>query len=230
MKEFIDAFKDTSYYKNLFKDNRVIAIYILGSRSVDITDDRSDYDLVVFTDDGTYTDASQFEYLKYKNKKVHWYFNPIQNLFYPMFSNSMRYLCALQLKNINKDVVIYENPEYSKLLQKLHEIKDELSKLAAYSLFNAKKDFIDKILAQNQITESFYSKFIYHLCCASYYLTGEELNKDFLRSIKRIKWLPVCTTYKQLAIQRLEIYKQFIEDNPIDVESSLKMLANYLNI
>jgi predicted nucleotidyltransferase len=65
MKQFIESLKRTSYYNKFFERGEVIAIYILGSRSIGIIDEQSDYDIVVITTDGEIEDPSNIEYLKY---------------------------------------------------------------------------------------------------------------------------------------------------------------------
>ena len=69
-KEFIEAFKNTIYYQRLFETcENILGIFILGSRSTGLIDEKSDYDLVILTLNGNYIDSSRYEYLLYKNKQ-----------------------------------------------------------------------------------------------------------------------------------------------------------------
>ena len=63
MKDFIEAFKSTSYYKNIFEFSpaEIVFIYLSGSRLIDVIDNRSDYDIVIYTIGGDFIDASQYE-------------------------------------------------------------------------------------------------------------------------------------------------------------------------
>lgn len=222
MKQFIESLKCTSYYNKFFERGEVIAIYILGSRSIGIIDEQSDYDIVVITTDGEIEDPSNIEYLKYQGRKVHWYFRPITTLLSIHLKDLKGHLCPMQLRNLHEGLVIYSNPKYKTLLDVLNNIKNELSVLGAYTFYMAKEKYIAKILADQQILESSYSKILYHLCWASYYLTNEEPNEPFLASIKRIKWRPVPQEYKDLAVQRLQIYKNYIDNNPLDIVTEIQ--------
>ncbi len=228
---FINAFKNTSYYQSLFNHhNEILGIYILGSMSMDIIDERSDYDIVILTLDGEYIDASKYEHLIYKDRKVHWYYRSIESLFDSKHLDTQKYLCPIQLRNIREDLTIYENPKYINTLNKLYAIKDNLSKLGMYRLFEIQKTYINDVINESQILEKYYTKYLYHLCLASYYLTEEEPNKEFLRILKRIKWQPVSDVYKNLAVERLKIYKDYIETHPVDLKTSFNNLYMELMI
>lgn len=217
MTEFINSFKNTSYYQRFFNTSEVLLICLGGSMCTGITDERSDYDITIITLDGDdYIDASAHEYLMYKSKKVHWYYRSIKNLFDGEHTNSRVYVGTILLRNIREDLIIYENPKYCDMLQRLYEIKDKLSVAGMYRLFEVWKDYVYGVLNEGQILEKHYTKYLYHLCLASYYVTGEKPDKDFLRVIKRIRWQPVSDEYKQLAFERLQTYKNYIEANPID--------------
>lgn len=185
--EFIEAFKNTPYYQKLFESREVLAIYVMGSRSVGIIDERSDYDLVIITLDGEYLDASDYRYLVYNGKKVHWYYFPIEILFDLHFGREPKILCPIQLRNICEELVIYENPKYIDILHSLYRNKDKMSLMAMYRFFEAQQGYINEVLNEGRILEKHHTKYLYHLCVASYYLTGEELDKDFLRVLKRIR-------------------------------------------
>lgn len=226
---FIEDFKKTSYYKELFESSEVLAIYILGSTCVGITDQNSDYDITILTLDGEYIDASKYKYLMYNGKKVHWYYFPIRSLF-DLNNGNLKILCPLQLRNVCKDVIIYENPKYIDKLHTLYAMKDAVSTMAAYLLFKEREAYINEVLSEGHILEKHYTKYLYHLCLASYYLTGEEVNKDFLRVLKRIRWQPVPDEYKNLAVERLKIYKTYIENNPVDIDDALEKLCERLEV
>lgn len=232
IKEFINAFKNTSYYKELFNvSTEILGIFLLGSRAVGITDEHSDYDIVILTLDGDYIDASKYEYLKYGEQKVHWYYQPINKLFQKNFDdNQLMMLCPIQLKHLSSSLTIYENPKYTELLSRLYTIKDKISTIGIYQLFDKKQNYIEDILCKEEVLETAYSKFLYHLCLASYYLLGESPNKTFLKTLKRIKWVPVPNEYKELAIQRLKLSKAYIEKYPLDIDLELAKLQNLLNI
>lgn len=231
MKEFIDAFKKSSYYQELFKSSEILAIFLLGSTCTGIVDDNSDYDITILTLNGDYIDSSKYEYLMYKDKKVHWYYHPIKDVFSLAHKiQELKVLCPIQLRNLCDDFIIYENPKYKDSLQSLYKIKTEISKLGMYLLYNMRKDYVGAIINNGYVGKKHYSKWLYHLCLSSYYIMNEEPNKDFLRVLKRIKWEPVPDEYKQLAIERLQIYKNYIEQNPLNITEELDKLYKQLKI
>jgi hypothetical protein len=71
MLEFINSLKNTTYYKKLILNSKVIMLYIGGSQSVKLTDSKNDYDLIAIVDDSKTIDMSNSLLLTYKGKKVH---------------------------------------------------------------------------------------------------------------------------------------------------------------
>jgi predicted nucleotidyltransferase len=230
MKEFISAFKNTSYYQRLLDSSEVLCIHLGGSMATGITDERSDYDLIIVTLDGDYIDASKWEYLMYKGKKVHWYYRSIKHFFDSSHKDIKAYGGTIILRNLRDDIIIYENPKYINILHRFYQIKDKIGQLGIYCLFKAQDNYINNVLREGKVLEKYYTKYLYHLCLSSYYLLNEEPDKDFLRILKRIRWQPVSEEYKQLAIERLKIYKNYIESHPIDLDRALNDLYSELRI
>jgi hypothetical protein len=227
LKKFIEAFKKTSYYKELFNSSsEILAIFMLGSMSTGIIDEDSDYDIVIITLDGAYIDSSKYEHLKYMSRKVHWYYKSIKDLFDAGHNYGMRYIGMMQIRNICKDLIIYENPKYINILHRLYCLKDIIGNAGMYGLFNSKRSLVNDILTNGKILEKHYTKFLYHLCLASYYLMEEEPDKDFLRELKSIKLKPVSDEYKQLAVERLKLCKTYIETN--DGINNINLQAMYM--
>lgn len=215
MQTFIEAFRQTSYYHTIIQKENVVAVYIAGSRAFDIVDERSDYDLQVITMDGEYEDVSKKYYLTWRGVKVHWYTVPIPELTKYGHYDSMRYVGINALRHYRPELVIYENPKYADILQAIYDHRDEISNIGIYYFYYYAKSYIDRILDAGEILECHHSKRIYHLCIASYLITGDEMDKDFLLSIKRIRWQPVPEEYKRLAVERLRKLKECIESPDI---------------
>lgn len=232
MTDFIKAFKNTSYYRNIFKyaDTEIILIYIGGSRNSGLTDERSDYDIIVLTLDGDFIDVSSYEHLKYRDTKVHWYYQPINILYKADKSYILSTMGVLLLKNLCDDLIIYENPKYKDLINNLLAMKEKVSSLGAYRLFDIHKELVNKVITEGKLIEEHYTKFLYHLCLASYYIMKEEPDKDFLKSLKRIRWAPVSEEYKQLAVDRLMIYNNFMEHNPVSHDLLMSEIYDQLEI
>lgn len=232
MTEFIEAFKNTTYYKKLFNSTEVLAIVILGSHSTELFDSGSDYDINVLTLGGQFINASEYEYLIYKNKKVHWYFVPLADLFVHNYSHSLRYVALMQMQNLHDGLVIYKNHKYKKILDMIFASKDTFSLIGMHRLYEARKSFIDDILVNDRISNKHCTKGIYHLCLASYYITQEKPDKEFLITLKLklIDETSVSEEYKRLIIDRLKIYKTFVEANENGYNDALLTLSEELAI
>jgi hypothetical protein len=103
-------------------------------------------------------------------------------------------------------------------------MKFEISKLAIYSFFEAHDSLVKKIIAQNDILEEDYTKYIYHLCYSVYLLLEQPFDVDFLRKIKRIRLTPVDQVYKEQAVDLLKQGINYIKNNPVDYRKELAKL------
>lgn len=215
MQEFIEAFRQTSCYRAIIQKENVVTVYIAGSRACDAVDERSDYDIQIITTDGEYEDVSKKYYLTWRGVKVHWYISPIHELTKWSKYKLMRYGGINALRYYRPELVIYENPKYADMLRALYDCRNEISDISIYHFYYHEKRYIDRILDAGEILECHHSKRIYHLCLSSYLITGDEVDKDFLRSIKRIRWQPVPEEYKRLAVERLRKLKECVESPDI---------------
>lgn len=214
--QFVRDLKASPYYERIFGGHEVIMIYFTGSRLIDITDERSDFDLIVLTNDQK-REEHVSEFLTYYSKKVHWHYVPITKLISNENGTALSCVGEVQFIGFNDDKIIYANPKYSNAINFLKHNKDSIAMVGAYGLAHFNKDLISKILSTNEIKEENYCKFIYHLCFASYVLLSQEPDKDFLANIKRIRWVPVSDEYKYLAVERIRMLRNFVEENPINL-------------
>ena len=217
MKEFIEKFQKTSFFQEILQEREVIAILLLGSRIVGVIDEESDYDLVALVPNGSYQDVGKEKYLRYKDKKVHWYYTPITEWYKQQENGVLVYLCPLQFYNLTEDFILYKNPKWEKHINFLLNKKKQISDLAARALHFYYNGYIQEIIATNTIKEKDHSKFLYHLSVASYFLLDEPLDIEFLKKIKRIRWQPVEDKYKEQAIIRLNKMQTYIQNNPINL-------------
>lgn len=221
---FILEFKKTAYYNELIKNKNVICIYIAGSNCTGLADEFSDYDLIVLTLNGDFIDVSKTLYLNYKGKKVHWYYFPIKG-FFDISYDGLTLLCPIQLRKFSEDLVIYKNPNYLHILEKLLIIKNKISDLAIYRFYDTYKTKLTKILAQNEILNQDYSKFLYHLCFCTYCLLNEDVDLEFLKDLKLILRRQVRDETKQQAIKYLKLGVDYINKFPRDYRKELIELS-----
>jgi predicted nucleotidyltransferase len=71
MDTFINDFKKTTYYEQLISDEKIVGIFIVGSRCMGTASANSDYDLQILTTADKYVDVSDEKFLHYKGSKVH---------------------------------------------------------------------------------------------------------------------------------------------------------------
>lgn len=207
--EFIADLTNSKFYRMLFDGKDVVMIYIAGSRIYNVLDDRSDYDIVVITnnDDQDYPN----EYLIYKGKKVHWYWRNIDNFIETGKTYTMRYYGNVLFSYICEDCIIYKNEKYTDRINQLLERKHEIGLNGAKLFYESQKQLIESICKKSRIDESDYTKFLCHLCVTSYYVLNEPIDKELVLKAKRIRWQPVDEDTKWKIIERLRLLKDFME-------------------
>ena len=228
--EFILDFRKSSFFKEILSEKEVIAILLLGSQSVGVTDERSDYDLAILIPDGQYEDIGQLRYLKYREKKVHWYFTPVTNWYERQNNGVLIYLCPLQIYNLQDAFVIYKNPKWSKEFDFILAQKKRIGQIAAYRLFDHYRGLITSILESQEITIEQRTKFLYHLCIASYYLLEDDLEIDKLKQIKRMRWQEIDQESIELILNRLKVFKEHMDWLQPDIDKEIQSFYEDWNL
>lgn len=211
MNTLMNEFKESKYYQRIFKNHKVVLLYISGSRLYGITDERSDYDLIAIVDEDI-PETHPNEFIMYEDSiKIHWYYRSLK-IFKDLSVNgtNLNIVGGIQLRNLNSDTILYQNEEYESQINELLSEKNVISNNSCKALYNRLSKLVDDIISDNAISEKNYTKMIYHLCVASYYLNGDEPDTQFLKRIKRIRWQPVSDEYKILAVERLKILKSLL--------------------
>ena len=211
MSILMNEFKESEYYQRIFKNHKVVILYVSGSRLCGITDERSDYDLIAIVDEDI-TETYPNEFIMYEDSiKIHWYYRSLKT-FKDLSVNgtNLNIVGGIQFRNLNSDTILYQNKEYESKINELLSEKNVISNNSWKALYNRLKELVDSIISDNAISEKNYTKMIYHLCLASYYLNGDEPDISFLKKIKRIRWQPVSDEYKILAVERIKILKSLM--------------------
>lgn len=214
MNTLMRKFRNSIYYKRLFINHNVVMIYLSGSRLSGITDDISDFDIIIIVDEDVNIHDHINEYVMYKDKvKIHWYYVPFNKFeYFSTYGQQLNIIGGILFRNINDEYILYKNNKYITEINSLIERKNIISKNSSISLYNLLESLVDSIIDDNYISEKNYTKMIYQLCLSSYYLRDEKPDIEFLKSIKRIRWQPVSDEYKKLAIERLKILKKEIKE------------------
>lgn len=219
MNTFINDFKKTSYYDQIVSDKQILGIFLVGSRCLGTATADSDYDLQILTMADKYIDVAEEKFLCYKGKKVHWHYFPIKDLF-NFYYNDVRLLCPIQLQHFLSDFIIYQNELYKDIFDKLVSIKETISKLATYKLYDVHKARVNTILKQRDIKPLDYSKILYHLCISTYYLIGKTPDISFLCDIKN----HFDKSHIDQIIWCLETGVNYIDTFPIDYKKELNKI------
>lgn len=207
--DFATEFQNSAFYHKLFDDQDVVMIYIAGSRICNVVDKRSDYDLIVLTNNEDQDNPSEF--LMYKDKKVHWYWRNVDTFIETGGTYPMRYYGNLLFGYICDDCIIYKNEKYTDKINQLLEHKHEIGLNGAKLFYESQKQLVESICEKSRIDESDYTKFLGHLCVTSYYVLNEPIDASVVLPAKRIRWQPVSDEIKAKIIERLRLLKNFIE-------------------
>lgn len=213
MNTLMNEFKESEYYQRIFKNHKIVLLYISGSRLYGIIDERSDYDLIAIVDEDI-PETHPNEFIMYEDSiKIHWYYRSLKT-FKDLSVNgtNLNIVGGIQLRNLNSDTILYQNEKYEYQINELLSEKETISNNSCKALYNRLSKLVDDIISDNAIVEKNYTKMIYHLCVASYYLNGDEPDISFLKRIKRIRWQPVSDEYKTLAVERLKILKSLLRN------------------
>ena len=220
---FISDLKKSPYYGKYIFNNDIMCLYIGGSTSAGTRDEHSDFDLVAITVSGSSFDADKGIYLRYKGKKVHWYYWPVKEVF-KLYNDCVWLAGSIYFKNIKPEAIIYLNPEYEELWALLLQYNSAISRLACYKLFNTMQTEIATILDAKDILAITPHKGIYHLCLATNYLLNEKLNLEFLCDLKAICNRPPNPTTCKIALEVINTGLNYIKEFPINVEEELNKL------
>lgn len=214
--QFIKDLTASPYFKRIIDGHDVIMVFLTGSRIIDISDERSDFDLIVLTNDQEREEYVS-EFLTYYSKKVHWHYVPVKKFIANEDGNLLTCNGEVEFIGLDESKILYANPQYFNVIDFLKQNKDVVAKVGVYGLVRFHNNLISKILTANEITKEDYCKYIYHLCFASYILLQEEPDGDFLKEIKRIRWREISDEYKNLAVERIRSLYNYVVKNQIDL-------------
>lgn len=220
---FISDLKNSPYYDRLIFRDDILCLYVGGSNSVGTFDSNSDFDLVAITLSGESFDASQEVYLKYKGKKVHWYYWSIKDIF-KLYTDCVWLAGIIYFKNIRQELIIYLNTNYQKLWDLLLQYRDAISRLACYQLFYSHEDKISTVLAKKDLLAIPPHKSMYHLCLATSYLLKEPIDIELLCDLKLICRQPLKPTTNKSALEIISRGLHYVQTFPVDIKVELEKL------
>lgn len=187
MSTFINDYKNSIYYSKLFEvDSDIIIAYLGGSYSFKTNHDKSDYDINVITNGGEFFSVYFDWHLKYKNRKVHWYYRPIVDFFKLTCYDIVDYIGVLTLLHIPEENIVYLNPKYEKQWKYFYENRDLLLKHICIELGLSCRNFINFVLNLNTLNNR-YAQRTYFICLAAYYHLGILPDFELLKRVSKAK-------------------------------------------
>jgi len=214
MKEFVES----GFFNLLFGKHDVIMIYLSGSNLTGLTDERSDFDIVVITQDDSDSDHSDLFIMYNDLQKIHWYNRSIEK--FVDDGILFRSVGAVEFSQISNDFILYKNHNYLDKIETLKAQKDNICKIGCFDLYNGLIDKINSILLNNSVESEDKTKFLYQLCYASCWLNNEPQDAEKLKDIKRIVWTDISEEEEVWLITKLQALQDYMVANKdFDLES-----------
>lgn len=225
-KQFIEELKTCSFFSYLFREDDIICIYLGGSRSNGIIDDKSDYDIVVLTLSDPEQEECMFS-MTYKGRSVHWYYRSL----YEITNRSRNNTILSPFSGINltriEDHVIYINNKYKKYYDWIIQNKRDLVVYNCWEFVLTNPTFIN-VCSKKKVTSEDYNKYLYHMCNCKYIILSEEPDIDFLVKLKRIRYTQ-DSSLEEKTYQILHELQQYRLNNDIERKERHKRLNDSLN-
>lgn len=205
---FIEELKQSKFYSNMLDNHEVVMMFVSGSRMLDVTDERSDYDVIAIVN--AVNEDESDEYLTYEGLRVHWYYIPLANFIAAQGRHVLQSIGAVQFANIRDEVIVFSNPQYDAVCSLLLSNKDEIAANGVEVFCKRYGNLIDSVVGAGEIAPKDYTKMLYHLCVASLTVVGERLTektRSMLRQLKRIRWQTVNDEALKWCVERLTLLK-----------------------
>lgn len=184
------SLKNSKYFSYLFQNKNVIAIYWTGSRKNDLVDEFSDFDIVVMTQGNEWEEPLYS--LKYKNKKMHWYFIGIE-YFFKDNTNFLHSTGQMDLIDIKEQHFLYINSKYKEIIELFIKNKKTLSYFAALNMIKNWSN-LKIVLKEKEIKQIRRSKYFYHFCYLYDNIHSLPHDKKFLIRVKRMRYNDITKT------------------------------------
>lgn len=200
LSNIIRKLKDSDAFSYLLINNPKM-IFISGSHSQGILDERSDLDLAVIVDD--HTKEQDYALIYDDSLYIHWTFKDESFLDGTWKSDKLLDLVGgAQLHNIGEDNIIYTRDGYDKEAAILKA--RESSRSYMYRFIDEMKSSIEMYISEGIDLHKNKTKLLYHLCWISHIIEGTDINIEYCAKLKRIKYEEVEDNVKKYCIDRLK--------------------------
>lgn len=237
-KDIFEDFLETEVYEKIKKSYNIIFTSMVGSRRYGIEDEFSDFDILIFVDDSKVEGGYYYNrhYLKHKDGiRCHWYIKDIKAHWFDFYFYNMF---------LYSDILIGENPvkkienqkKYDKFRGLIEGHEKDFLEMSIYQNIT-KSNYFKIPIKEGEINEENATKHFYRIIMIweIYNERFDELDKDFITKLKRIRWLD--KEYKKteeyqklkdkaydLIVEINEHFKNYDESNIEEVE---KMILDF---
>lgn len=219
---FIEDFKNSGIIDWIGNYLDIIFVWVTGSRSVNLNNADSDYDVGILVADHMEAPRAPGclmcgKYLKDPEKHVH------------LLINTLKEPCSIPVKDpygfyydigwvqfglFDKSSTVFVNPKYQEIVDELITNKSLIAKKAAHAFLN-RFDPVLEVLATNKIPEGVHQKFIaYAILCHSL-LYDEAIVHDQLYRVKQTPFDQLTTEERSEIARKAAALRQLIKtENP----------------
>lgn len=186
----VQQFMRTPFWAKLSATPNLLFILVGGSRYYGDTylGVDSDYDLIAVVENETYIQPQQF--VKISGKSFHWTIQSISTyvsskvLELPFCITWALYAGGVKFNRFSRDLILYENPKYTKVVDTLIIQKAKIQRLYFYKSIVQVNQALTRRDYYNKVTELYaFPKTFYHLFAAYKDITGIG-DIDWIRQIK----------------------------------------------
>lgn len=208
----------------IINNPHVMLTYVGGSRSLELFDETSDYDIIVLVDEHQPNlDWNNICRWVYKDVHVHLYQDTLSEF---ITRYDCDWGCSVGLMNLYKfshNNILYVNPQYSSLVKCLIRNNYRMGMLGAAGVFHTQHKLVSEVLSNNKIKPT---KRLYHLCVAYYILCNTKMDIDFILKIKAYSKVDISNIEKNKIQNMVKQLTQII--TYIDCKSIMDELLNEL--
>ena len=181
---FIQDFKKTSYYNELYSRPGIIMSYVAGSRLVQADSYLSDFDIVIITDSANPIEDTGIRF-RYKDVyTVHFYYHTLDQLLLNTYTMSSRLYAQMQLTYLDRQLLLYENQDYADLITRIFKKKATISKIAMLKYVKNFTHLLPDVAETGLLNAKYHHKYLYHLCYCYYHIAKIKQDTQLLLQAK----------------------------------------------
>ena len=244
--DFIKDFKNSYIYENTLADPKieVVMMWMTGSTITGIKDAQSDYDVCVLVKElpkepenipwKIYSRPCSY-FFKYvpQGVKTHCIYNDLSNIVSMSAATPLDNIGWAQFKHISDTFILYKNPKYSELIEKLLTSKDTISTASIYFFILAmytdlgSSQLSDLIELQPDVP----NKGIAHVCWAASVLQKKSVDVPLITRIKRIPFNKLSFQDQTNALIAMNYLDKFVKkyELPQELIDLQNELSSYLS-